>query len=143
MPYSYRAHTAEIEFVASGRSLRAMFRSALLAVFDTSAEVARLRRMRGRAYRVRIRESSRELRELLWSALQGAVSQADARGLFLYGVESLAVRKEEGVYRLDAVLLGRRVGAEYSRLEVKGVSMYDIRVTLRSGVYKAEVVLDV
>jgi SHS2 domain-containing protein len=141
--YRYVEHTADVEFVAYGADMGGLFRNALLAMFDTAADIRRLSRQRTRAVRFSLEESSDDPKELLWDSLQDALSKASAKGLFAYRVQSLSVRKTRRGVALKAVVLGRKGSPECAKLDVKGVSKYDMGVKKAGRHYEASIVLDV
>lgn len=143
MPYKYVDHTADIEFVATGRNLPALFRSAFAATFNTSAGIRTVSRSRGRDVRVRISQSARKLDELLWSALQYSTSVGDSRGIFFYKVESIKITETGKGHKISATLVGKKMRTEHSKLEVKAVSRYNLSLVKGNGGYRAAVVLDV
>jgi SHS2 domain-containing protein len=143
MPYRYVDHTADIEFVVTARTLPGLFRSAFAATFNTSAEIRKVAKSKSKDVSVKISESASKLDELLWSSLQYATSVGDSRGVFFYRVDAVVVEESEGGYKLSGKLIGKRMRTEYSKLEVKAVSRYNLSLVKSRQGYRAGVVLDV
>ena len=141
--YRYVEHTADVEFVAYGRKPDELFKNAFLAMFDTAADIKLLSKQKSRTIRFSLKERSEEAEDLLWRALQDALSIASARGLFAYGVESLHLEETKKGLVLSATLLCKKETAELAKLDVKGVSKYDLVVSKKGGRLEASVVLDV
>ena len=136
-------HTADVEFVASGGTPAMLFRNALLAMFDTAADTAAVCKGKGRTKTITVRDVAPDLGTLLWYVLQDALSVADAEGFFLYGVSGISFKRTDGGYKADATLLGKDKEPRYAKLDVKGVSRYDLKVWKVGRTYRASAVLDV
>ncbi len=141
--YRFVGHTADVEFEAYGSGVEELFRNALLAMFDTAADVHKLARQRSAPVGFPLKEKSKDLSDLLWMTLQDALSAASAKGLFGYKVPQLKVAESKGLYSLSAEILGRKETPQLSKLDVKGVSKYDLNVTKSKKGMKSTVVLDV
>ncbi len=141
--YSFTNHTADVELVARGKTLEEAFRNAALAMFDTSADIAALTRLKGGAKRLNIRERASTLEDLLWAMLQGALSIADAKGVYCYKVDRMLIKESKGGYTIDAQFSARGEKPEYSIIYVKGVSRFDMRVGKTKNGFTARAVLDV
>jgi SHS2 domain-containing protein len=114
--YRYVEHTADVEFIASGASMEELLSNALLAMFDTAADLKMLARQRSRQVRFRLKEKAGDAKDLLWSSLQDTLS---------------------------AVILCRKSTAECAKLDVKGVSKYELDIVRKGKRLEASVVLDV
>ncbi len=141
--YRYVEHTADVEFIARGSTPEELFRNSLLAMFETNAYIGRLGRSREPSRSIKIRDAAPDIGTLLWYVLQDALSAADAEQLFVYRIRGIAVKKKGNGLDASATLWGRSRELKYSKLEVKGVSRYDLKVSKTSRGYRASVVLDV
>lgn len=92
---------------------------------------------------VKIRERASNLEDLLWNTLQEALSKTDARGLFAYSIKVLKIKRTGKGYKIDATLRCKKQSAEYSKLEVKGISKYDLKVERKNKGFIIRTVLDV
>ncbi len=141
--YRYVEHTADVEFVAFGADIEELFGNALLAMFNTASDIKKLARQKSREIKFSVKETSDETNDLLWLALQDSLSMALAKGIFAYHVSELKIKETEKGYALSAVIVGRKETAELAKLDVKGVSKYDLHVSKKHGHFEASVVLDV
>ena len=141
--YRYVEHTADVEFVAYGAGMDELFRNALLAMFDTAADIRKLAGQRRSPVKFSLKEDSNDTKDLLWLTLQDSLSKASAKGVFSYGVSGLSIKETKKGYVLDAVILGRKETPEAAKLDVKGVSKYDLDISKTGRRFEASVVLDV
>ena len=141
--YRYVEHTADVEFIASGRTRAGLIRNSLLAMFETNAYIGRLGRSKGKRRSITIDDVAPDLGTLLWYVLQDALSVADAEQLFVYKVSRISVGPKDSGLIARTTLTGKTREPQYSKLEVKGVSRYDMKVSKTARGYKASVVLDV
>ncbi len=139
--YRFIDHTADVEFIAHGKTLEETFRNALLALFGTVADTKKLSKSKTPEKKLVIKERAETLEDLLWFVLQDALSNADARGLFFHDAKLRIVQNH--TYEIRAECAGRKKEQNLAKLDVKGVSKFDLKVRkLRNG-YEASVVLDV
>lgn len=141
--YRYISHTADVEFLAYGSTLEESFRSALLALFDTIAYTKKVSRSRDGARTFALRVKADTVDKLLWYTLQDAISILGSKGLFAYRVSGLEIRKSDAHYALVAKVYAKKRKDEDSKLEVKGVSMYDLKVEQKKGGFVTRAVVDV
>jgi SHS2 domain-containing protein len=141
--YRYVEHTADVEFVAYGAGMDELFRNALLAMFDTAADIRKLAGQRRSPVKFSLKEDSNDTKDLLWLTLQDSLSKASAKGIFAYGVSKLNIKETKRGYALEAVILGRKETPGVAKLDVKGVSKYDLNINRIGRHFEASVVLDV
>lgn len=140
--YRYEGHTADVKFAAFGGSMRELFQNAALALFDTSADIAALKKSRGKVVKFTVRASAGDYEDLLWKTLQYCVSVADIRGVFCYRLSRPTIKEGKAI-RLSATAYGKERGSRYSKLEVKGVSKYELGIKKAGRRFRAVVVIDV
>jgi SHS2 domain-containing protein len=141
--YNYLNHTADVEFVARGKTPEEAFSNALLALFDTIADIKRIEASGKKGMSFAIKETSDNLNDLLWLTLQDALSISDAKGVFAYAVETMSISGKEGAYKLSAKVLGKKEDQATSRIYAKGVSRFDLRVKKEGAGYTARAVIDI
>lgn len=140
--YKFIEHTADVEFIAYGKTIEELFENALAALFDTMADIKKIEKSKSRTETFRINEMARTLDDLLWFVLQDALSISDAEGLYGYGVKKLNMLSS-GDYVIDLVANARKKEQKLSKLDVKGVSKFDLKIVKTRGGFEASVVLDV
>jgi SHS2 domain-containing protein len=141
--YRYLSHTADVEFVAHGSTLEASFKNALLALFDTVSYTRKISKEKSKVRTFILREKVKSLDKLLWYTLQDALSIMDLKGVFAYKVSGLKIRKSREHYTLVAKVHAKGRRDEDSKLDAKGVSMYDLKVGREKGRFFARAVVDV
>ncbi len=141
--YEFMNHTADVELLAHGKSPEEAFANALLAMFDTSANIGALAKLKGKVKRLRIKDEASSLEDLLWVTLQDALSLADAKGIYCYKVNRVKITESEGSYAITAELSAKDENPKYSVIYVKGVSRFDLKVEKKGKEYRARAVLDV
>ncbi len=141
--YRYLPHTADVEFVAFGHNIEVAFGNAMMALFNTMADIRALEKSNSRARVVKVRVKAHSPEDLAWKALQRCLSESDARGIFFYNAEGIKITREGGSLFLSAVLHGRYKAVDFSKLEVKGVSKYDLNVTRKGVDFLIRAVVDV
>ncbi len=141
--YRFLEHTADVEYVAFGKDERECFSNALVAMFDTSSYISRLLRSRDRKVIMRVRSRAKTLEDLLWYMLQDVLSNEDAMGLFGYSVRRIRLGESGAWKTADVEILAKERSDQASRLDVKGVSRYELSLKRAKRGIEAHVVLDV
>lgn len=141
--YRYISHTADVEFLAYGGTLENSFKNALLALFDTISYAGKVSKGSSKTRVFTLREKAKSAEELLWYTLQDALSILDSESLFAYRVSGLRIRKVKTHYTLIAKVYAKNRKDEDSKLDVKGVSMYDLKIERKNGRFVARVAADV
>ena len=141
--YEFTEHTADVEYMAYGKTLDEVFKNALLGLFDTIADTKKISKAAGAAKTLAINERARVVEDLLWFTLQDALSVTDAEGYYGFGVGKLSISTEMGDYVINATVKAKKKNPKFSKLDVKGVSKFDLEVTKKKNMYVARAVLDV
>ncbi len=148
--YRYLDHTADVEFVAYADDFDDLFENALLAMFDTIADIKKVAKDPGTIQRIKIEAKSSDTTGLVWETLQQALSKVEAEGLFAYKVEKPFYKFYRKEYLFFAECLAKPKKPALSKLEVKGVSKFDLKFresgidyTDKSHNFEVSVVLDV
>jgi SHS2 domain-containing protein len=140
--YKFVDHMADIEFIAYGKTPDELFSNALAALFETSADTNALSRADARKVKVTVKEKADNLEELLWYTLQHTLSITESRRVFAYEVAEMKVGEEEGKFSSEVKIYAKEKKDEYSKLAVKGISKYGLRITMGEQM-EATVVVDV
>ncbi len=143
MKYKFVDHTADVEFIAFGSSLEETFKNAFLALFDTASYLKKVSKEKSKAKKFIIREKARDPEQLLWYVLQDAVSIMDSKSLFAYRVSGIKILESKKGYSFNGELLAKSQKVEHSKLDVKGISRYGMKISKRRIGFSAEVVIDV
>ena len=142
MRYKFLDHTADVEFIAYGKSEEELFSNALAALFETIADTDALARSGGRRLRVTVKEEADSLEDLLWYTLQHTLSITESRRVFAYEVATIRIAEGGGRFSCDLKLYAKEKSDECSKLAAKGISKYGLRIARKEGL-EARVVVDV
>ncbi len=140
--YEFVDHTADVEFLARGKTPEELFKNSLLAQFETTANINAISKSGAKEQTFSISERARTLDDLLWFVLQDALSISDAEGLYGFGIKSITIAKD-GDYVAKVVVRAKKKEQRMSKLDVKGVSKFDLKIIKGPNGFEASVVLDV
>ncbi len=141
--YRFVRHTADVEFVAFGKDHESCFRNALMAMLETISDTSKVASSKGKAASITVRDKASGMEDLLWYALQDTLSILDAKGVFGYRVAVLKIKNNGKSHSVDIGVLCKPKLEDASRLEVKGVSRYNLSVRNFRNNVRATAVLDV
>lgn len=142
MKFKYLEHTADVEYVAYGKSVEECFENAALALFDTTSYLEKLKGLKGKVTTVRVKDKAGNLDDLLWYFLQDILSQMDSRGLFGFEVTNLEIKHGKSS-SISARIRSKGGSSSLAKSDVKGISRYDLGVKRGNKGFEAHVVLDV
>ncbi len=126
--YRYIEHTADVEFVAYGDTPEDLFENALLAMFNTVADIRKLAAHKSKASKFEIRAKGDNTEDLVWETLQSALSISEAKGVFAYKVEKpLYKTMHNSKCLFSAICSAKAKDQRFAKLEVKGVSRFDLK----------------
>jgi SHS2 domain-containing protein len=141
--YRYVNHTADVEFVASGATLECAFKNALLALFDTLSYTKKVSKSDVKTQKFTLKVKAETVDKLLWYALQDAISLLGMKCLFAYKTTGLHIIHKNSDYFLVTQIHAKARRDEDSKLDVKGVSLYDLKVEKKGRKFFARAVVDV
>ncbi len=123
MSYEFLEHTADAKFIVRAASIEEAFSEAAIATFDIITDVEKVKG----ATQQKIHVESERKRTLLYDFLNELVYLVDTEGWLLHKVESLSIVEKDGMFVLDALLLGD--SGEYEILtQVKSVTYSDMEI---------------
>ncbi|MBI4284686.1 MAG: archease [Chloroflexi bacterium] len=133
--------TADIAFEADGKDIHEVFRSASDAVINVMID--NLEEVQSRESRV-IQLSNEALDLLLLELLQMLVYYKDAEQLLLR-VKDVEIEKFNKEWHLRAMAEGEHIDRErhHQHVDVKAVTLHDLRLEQTDGGWRAHVVLDI
>lgn len=141
--YEFIDHTADVEFIAQGKTLEELFRNALLAEFDTISDIKKVGASKSKVQSFMVTDRARAIEDLLWFVLQDALSVSDAEGLYGYQIKSIEIESSMGEYAASVHVKARKKEQKMSKFDVKGVSKFDLKIVEGPTGFEASVVLDV
>ncbi len=136
--YKYLDHTADIEFLAYADEFETLFENALLAMFNTIADIKKLEKWKSKEHLFEIKADVQgsSITDLMWETLQSALSQAEANGLFAYKVTDTMYKNWRGKTFFFAKCHAKEKDQKFAKFEVKGVSKFDLKFKERGIDYK-------
>ncbi len=149
MKYKYINHTADIEFNAFGFNLNQLFKNSELALFDTIADINKIKNSKPKTNKIIIKESALNLEDLLWQTLQKSLSVLDAKNQFGYNIIKININKTRQKsaanpkYTLTLIIKSKEKTEKYSKLEAKGISKYNFKIYNQNKKFISSVVIDV
>lgn len=143
MPYHYLEDiaTADIAFLATGKTLEELFQSSADALMNVMVED--LKTIEPRETRI-FKEENADLELLLFDFLQELIFLKDSAQLLLK-VEAISVKQENGRHALSATLAGEPLNPNKheQRVDVKAVTLHEFKVEHVSDGWSARIILDI
>jgi SHS2 domain-containing protein len=132
---------ADLAFEAGGESLQDVFQGATNALIDALADPQTV----GTEWRQAIARDDDDPASLLFDWLSDLVYWKDAAGVVFHRSDVRLVQRDDGLWRLNAVVYGEPVKAtkQELRADIKGVTKHLYRLAHEGEGWTARVVLDV
>ncbi|MGC8776779.1 MAG: archease [Candidatus Micrarchaeia archaeon] len=139
--FRYLPHTADVKFVAYGKSFKEALENAAKAMLGIMLDIKKIENSSAKPKSIQINESASTKEDLVWFTLQDLLSKIDEKALNAYDFK---VTKLEGVkkLKLKGKLFFKEVGKDYHLLEIKAVTPHDLRVEKAKN-WKVFVLVDV
>lgn len=141
--YRFVRHTADVEFVAFGKDHESCFRNALMAMLETISDTSKVASSKGKTTILTVKDRAGGMDDLLWYALQDTLSISDSRDVFAYRIPMIKIKEGKKSNSIAIRVTCKPKLEEASRLEVKGVSRYNLSVRKGKNLIRATAVLDV
>ncbi len=141
--YRFVEHTADVEFVASGKNAEDCFRNALMAMFDTMCYTDKVSSLKSKTITFLVKDRANNIEDLLWYSLQDTLSISDSKRIFAYKASSIKIKEGSKSYSISMKIYGKPKTDKISKLDVKGVSRYNLGIRKTKRGIEATVVLDV
>lgn len=143
--YAYVPHTADIAFIAYGRSVEEMIENAALALINVMSDVKKIKKDTSRIFSMHIKEKAGSIDDLVWMTLQDLLSRKYSLNLALLGIKVSGLDISGGEKALKASILYKKppASADYSLLEVKAVTPHNLKVKKRKGIWGVEITVDI
>ncbi len=140
--YRYLPHTADVAFVAYGRSVKETIENAAEALLGVMLDIDSIKKAGAGSGSLKISEDAQSADSLVWYTLQSIVSRVDERKLHAYAFK-VDMLESKGRCRLAGRLLYKRSGGNPFMLEVKAVTPHGLKIKKTGEVYRVRVLLDV
>ncbi len=125
--FRYLPHTADVRFVAYGKSFKEALENAAMAMLGVMLEIRKIEKQNRKPKTLAISESASTREDLVWFTLQDLLSRIDKKAINAYSFRIISL--EEGKrLKLKGKLLFKDVDKDYHLLEIKAVTPHDLRV---------------
>lgn len=141
MKYRQIPHTAEMEFIAYGKTLKEAIENASEAMLRIMLDINKIKKEKEKTKELKIKEKARDLESLVWRTLQDILTKVDAKGISAYAFKIESINAKES--RLSGKILYKQLEKDYSLVEIKAVTPYDLLVENEKGRWRIRIVVDV
>ncbi len=136
--FEYLEHTADLKFVARGKTLEECFENSAYAVFSAILNLDTV----GTELKTHVKLEAKNLENLLHDFLSELLFRFYTKK-FIPKKFKIKIKKQGGLYLLNSEILGETVKKKHKpELEVKAVTYHEFFVEKRNGFWIAQVVCD-
>jgi protein archease len=141
--FRYLPHTADVAFVAYGRSFKTAMENSAQALLGVMFDMKEMHKEKAKTKTLRLTEEAGTRDELVWFTLQKIVSKVDEKGVSAFGfkVNHMVQKKDKIV--LHGCVFYKKLRKYVALLDVKGVTPHDLSVKRGKNGYRIHVLLDV
>ena len=100
--YEFLDHTADVKFLAYGKTLEEAFANAALASYDVMTDVKKVKPVEEKTIKV----TSKNKQALLYDFLEELIVLTDVEGFILSKVKDIKIKENKGNFELKATILG-------------------------------------
>ena len=137
MSYRFLEHTADVKFLASGKSLEQAFVSAADALIETIA--GKIKILGNKEKKIKV--EGKDLESLLYNFLEEFLFLLDSEDFLVGGVKELKINENE--FTLNAVVAGDKAENYKFTNDVKAITYNEMFVKKEKNKYIVQVVVDV
>ena len=139
----YVDHTADIAFIANGRSIEECIENACAAMLNAMLDVPKVNRIRAPVKSIMVNESADSLEYLTWFTLEHVLEEVDEKALnaFEFRVDRLFEVKKK--HSLHGRLYYKDADDDCRMLSIKAVTPHGMKLTKKAGKYSIKVTADV
>ncbi|MGC9099451.1 MAG: archease [Candidatus Micrarchaeia archaeon] len=125
--FRYLPHTADVRFVAYGKSFKEALENAAIAMLGVMLDIKKIEKQNYRPKTLTVSESASTREDLVWFTLQDLLSRIDEKALNAYGFRIISIVEGKNL-RLRGKLFFKEVDKDYHLLEIKAVTPHELRV---------------
>ncbi|MDE1869685.1 MAG: archease [Candidatus Micrarchaeota archaeon] len=141
--FRYVPHTADVAFVAYGKSFKDALENSGLALLGTMFDQKELKKSKSKIKTVRITERASNKNEIVWFLLQRMVSEIDQRGVPAFKLKVNRISEEKDKIKINACIFCKKSKEYISLFDVKAVTPHLLRVKKTGKSWSIKVLLDV
>ncbi len=141
--FRYVKHTADVAFIAYGKTFGEALENSALAMFSIMFEIRKIKCVKKQVKELVIREKASSLEDLAWFTLQDMLTSVQVGNLSPLGFRIKTIQSSKSL-SLRGTLEYKDVPAEnYGLLEVKAVTPSGLMVKKSKGKFSIRVVVDI
>ncbi len=137
------SHTADIGFIARGRTLKELAQNSSDALLEVMFERAVVSSSGSKHALLRINVTSTSKELALWKFLQNVLSEIQGRATACETVLVKNFGSRGGKFEVDAVISLKKPKEHFTRLDVKAVTPHNLKITKRKEVFYSKFILDI
>jgi SHS2 domain-containing protein len=137
------SHTADIGFIARGRTLTQLAQNSSDALLEVMFERVAVASSDSKSASLRIKVTSVSRDLVLWKFLQNVLSEIQGRAMACRTVLVKNFGNKNGMFEIDAVISLKRPEGHFTKLDVKAVTPHNLKITKKGGVFYSKFILDI
>ena len=142
--FRYLPHTADIAFVAYGKTFGEAIENAALAMFCVMFDAKKLERLDAKERRFIITESAKSREDLVWFTLQNILSRIQVGNLSPTRFHVSSLKEKAGTFSAEGTLVCKHADSSvYGLLEVKAVTPHELAVKKEKDGFSVKAVVDI
>ena len=141
--FRYLPHTADVAFIAHGKSFKEALENAAMALLGTMFDTKELKLLKAKTSTVRIHESASNDGDVAWFVLQDMVSKIDEKGIQAFKFKVNHIKTVAGKTKVNCCIFYKRTKEYHALLDVKAVTPSEFKVQKIRGRWSIKAILDV
>ena len=138
--YEFLEHTADVKFIASGKTLEKAFENCAYALTDTMTNHKKI----AQTVQKEISVESEDNKALLYDFLEQFLILVDTNGFILGKIKSIKIEKNKKGLKLTAKVVGDTKIERYEiDTHIKAVTYSEMFIKRSKGSYSIQVILDI
>lgn len=137
--WKFYDHTADLKFVAFGKTLEEAFANAAPAMFDYLIPVEKIRPV----HQEKIEKKANSLEKLLFDYLDELLYFLDTQGLLVCEMQQMTIEKKASDYVLSAIAFGDFAEHYETGGDIKAITYHEMKISQTKQGYEVQVVVDI
>jgi SHS2 domain-containing protein len=141
--FRFLPHTADVSFIAYGKTFRDALENAGAALLSTMFDTEEVKKDKGKTITATMSERADTKETMVWYSLQKALSKIDELGVSACGFTVKSLRESTKGYALRYSISYKHASGYHSRFDVKAITPYGLEVNEGKKRWSIKVVMDV
>ena len=141
--FRYIPHTADVAFVAYGKTFKEAVENSASALFNTMFDIKKLKKSKTRIKMLRITETATNQNDIAWFVLQKIVSKVDEKGVQAIRFKVNRILETKNKIKINGCIFYKKSKEYISLLDVKAVTPSEFRVQKSGRKWSIKAILDV